>query len=535
MHPAIIFAMLVLLCAVGPYVLSLVAAAAVVAAFVIGVVEFCVASMSGFNPDGTIDHLRIAPPEPTEGGPDPAFRSYYAGPVLLDYQKVLIRTFAQMWARVVAAKPDERGATPSLPAVKRVWAWNGTTVVPSMLSVPTAFAATCGLFAGVFGAMAFVAFTSAVFLLLLVLVVFALVAAGGLRVVEFGALFLRGITIECPECHEKVTKPIYRCPTCDAAHRSLVPGRTGVLRRTCRCHNTLPTLLARGKSKLRGQCGHCKHELPTKGLTAPTVHIPVIAGPKAGKSVYMHSAVSRLMMRENGFEFADERAKDNFERNLRLGVHEDPGRALKTATVKPHAYNVFVGKEGSRARRLLYLYDPAGEHVQSVDHLADAQFLTFTKGIVFIVDPFSLRQVRSETDRSVLSKVSASHTAPKDVLERFVEALLERGVARKANQISIPVAVVLTKSDGLLDPSGPGHPYAGVDGGSREERDAAIRGWLGEVDQRSLVTSLDNHFTTVSYFAVSYQDAVEVSEHENTLNDDPALPLLWLLDRKAIA
>ncbi|MFD7652833.1 hypothetical protein ACFV4N_02490 [Actinosynnema sp. NPDC059797] len=46
--------------------------------------------------------------------------------------------------------------------------------------------------------------------------------------------------------------------------------------------------------------------------------------------------------------------------------------------------------------------------------------------------------------------------------------------------------------------------------------------------RRDLMASLDNHFGEVSYFAVSYQDAVEVAERGDVVDDDPAAPLLWL-------
>lgn len=525
--------LLLILCLVGPYVLGATVIIGAITALGIGLVEYVTAAFAGFAPYGAIGHLKITPPEESETGPDPAYRSYYAGPVLLDYRKVLTQTFEQMWSKVVKGKSDDPIRMPPASLMDRVWRWREHTEWPGLLAVPAAVAASAGLIGGVLGAMGFVAFASLVFLTLLVaLVVGALVTAGGTRLVEFGLLFLRGITLECPACHERVTRPIYRCPAegCGAAHRKLVPGMAGVLRRTCRCQNTLPTLLALGKNKLSAQCGSCRNELPAKGLSAPTAHIAVIAGPKAGKSVFMHCAVSRLMLTDENFEFADPRAMDSFKRNHELGVHLDPSRALKTATVKPRAYNVFVGQ--GRARRLLYLYDPAGEHVESVDHLADAQFLAFTKGVVFIVDPFSLRQVRSDTDRAVLGKVSASNTAPKEVLERFVEALVERGFSRRGNRIDVPVALVLTKCDGLLDPSGTTHPYAGLGTTRRDERDQAIRSWLTDVGQRDLLSSLDNHFGAVSCFAVSYQDAVEVTPHGATVNDDPATPLRWLLNRK---
>ncbi len=105
--------------------------------------------------------------------------------------------------------------------------------------------------------------------------------------------------------------------------------------------------------------------------------------------------------------------------------------------------------------------------------------------------------------------------------------------------MKIPVAVVLTKADGLIESAGTSHPYAGRSSANRAERDTAIREWLNEMGQRDLLTSIDNHFATVAYFVVSYQDARDVTTHDpstggGVVNDDPAAPVLWLLDRKAV-
>ncbi|HYQ68942.1 TRAFAC clade GTPase domain-containing protein [Actinophytocola sp.] len=505
---------------------------------VFGTYKYIVASWDGFTPYGPIGHLRIEPPQ--QAGADPAYRSYYAGPVLRDYRKVLSQTYREMWTTLVGDidpdKPRRRSGPESWAA--RVWRWALDSVLHPAIKYPAAVLVIAGLFFGAVAASTFVAFASMVFALLLVLLVlFAIVTAGGSRVLEVAVLWVRGITIECGTCHVRATRPIYRCPDCHREHQRLLPGMSGVLHRTCSCQTVLPTLLANGKSKLAAQCAECKAQLPVHGLTAPTVHIPVIAGPTAGKSVFMQTAISRLMLGDIGFEFADERAKQEFERNLKLGVLEDPRRAVKTAVTRPRAYNVYVGAEGSRARRLLYLYDPAGEIPESPDQLAEAQFLKHTKGIVFIVDPFSLRQVRADTDRSLLGRVGASNTAPKESLERFTEALREHLRTKSSERIKIPVAVVLTKADGLLVPSGPSHPYAGRVLANRAEHDAAVREWLSAMGQHDLLSSIDNHFTTVGYFVVSYQDARNVTGHQSAagdvVNDDPGSPLLWLLDRKA--
>jgi Double-GTPase 2 len=522
-----------------------------VTALGIGAVEFVGAAFLGFTPAGSVKHLRIDPPPEHPDGPDPAYRSYYAGPVLLDYKQVLTQAVHKLWSRTMVDKYDQHDMVTQRSLMSTVWTWTeqSDSVYWKAFIFPVSIGAAVGLISGMVAAFGLVAVTSVIFgLLLMAMVLGALITAGASRTVELGLLFIRGITVECGVCHVRVTRQIYRCPTCDAAHRHLVPGISGVLHRTCRCGATLPTLLALGKAKLPAQCGECQAQLPVKSLTAPTVHIPVIAGPAAGKSVYMQTAITRLIVQSDedggGFEFADASAKAEFERNVQAGAHQDPSRVAKTVVKRPRAYNVFVGKEKSQARRLLYLYDPAGETMESVERLAGAQYLSFTKGIVFIVDAFSLRAVRSATDRATLMQVKASNTAPKPVLERFVESLRERLPVSPSKRLSIPIAVVVTKTDGLLDLHGIDHPYAAlgaaaIEPSMRVERDRALRAWLSDVaGHRDLLSTVDNQFSTVAYFAVSYQDALAVSPRRipggagAVTNDDPATPLLWLLNRK---
>jgi hypothetical protein len=546
MHPLAFLIVLVGFCLIVPYLVGGAMAGGGLVAVGLGATDFVTEALAGFKPANPIDHLRIGPPTDQDSKRDPAYRSYYAGPVLLDYRRVLTKTSVQVWGKVVAGDDF----APSL--IQRTWSIVGMSDSPywALFAMPAAVGAIVGLFLGVIGLSGLIIVTSMIFgLLLLCLVLGALGAAGLALVAELAVLWVRGITIECNTCHTRATRPLYRCPSCDAVHRRLVPGLAGVLHRTCRCHTRLPTLLAMGKAKLAAQCASCKTQLPVKGLTAPTVHIPVIAGPTAGKSVFMQTAVTRLMVQsdedgDRSFEFADAAAKAEFDRNVQLGANDDPSRMAKTIIRRPRAYNVYVGREGTRARRLLYLYDPAGEIVESVEQLADSQFLAFTKGIAFVIDPFSLRAVRSAADRSLLSKVRASDTAAKAVLERFVESLGERFPRTRSNLLRLPAAVIVTKADGLLSIAGSLHPYAALgeaatDPGRRSERNAALREWLCDAaGSRDLVTALENRFAAVAYFAVSYRDAVKVERLPDcggsaVANDDPASPLLWLLDRKA--
>lgn len=517
----------------------LAAAAGVVFFFV----EFVSAAFTAFAGSAPIERLRVQPPPASDDGPDPVWRSYYAGAALSDYREAMDKASRRVITKVLTG---EREPVNRPPLVRRIWDvldhfesyWlKGLTFIPVVL-------ATAGIIAGTFTGFFLGAITSIAFLLLLgVLVLGVLIASGTTRLVELSVLAVRGITIECQNCHDRALRPVYRCSTCSARHRRLVPGLSGVAHRTCQCLTPLPTLLAAGKAKLAAQCASCGTQLPVKGLTAPTFHIPVIAGPAAGKSIFMHCAISRLLVRggDDEFEFADEQAKIQFRNTMKLGVLEDPRRITKTRNVRPRAYNVYVGKEKSTKRRLLYLYDPAGEISESADQLADSPFLQYTKGVVFVIDPFSLRAVRSATGRTLLRQVNASTSDVRSAAERFVETLRERA-GKRSKRLELPVAVVITKADALRDEATVRHPYATLDQAAtdpnlRAERDAAVRAWLKDIGSSGdLVSSLDSNFTATSYFVVSFEDAEEVTAHQtqqNTVtNDDPAAPLLWLLSRK---
>jgi hypothetical protein len=523
-------------------------------------VEFATAAYGGFDPRAPADHLRVAPPPAAPVGVpagrparDPGYRSYYSGPVLRDLRAVLQRattkTVTQIFGRSGGGAPAD-GSAGSVPLVRRVtdlWGRVGHWALRLLIAVPIG-AAVAGLVLGAVAAGALVTSTSLIFVTLLAAAVLVCLVTGFMAgLLERAALFARGITIECGRCHERATRPVYRCgnPACSAEHRMLVPGRFGVLWRTCRCQQRLPTLLMLGKYRLPAQCANCGLALPLKGLTAPTFHVPVIAGPRAGKSVYMHVAIHRLMLLDketgSGFEFADPTAREAFQKNTELGIVDDPRNALKTRTLLPAAYNVYVGRKKSMQRRLLYLYDPQGELLEGADDLAEATFLRFTKGVLLVIDPFSLAAVRSAVDRRTLDDAGASTSNAKLVLERFAESMRERVGTRGGPQLAVPVAVVLTKADALRGARDVTHPYRGLgpaatDPSARAERDKAIRAWLDRVGGRGdLVKSVRNNFRAAAYFTVSYEDARQVRPHADAgnvkiTNDDPAEPLRWLMN-----
>jgi hypothetical protein len=497
-----------------------------------GMAEFAVSGVRGFGGEGSLEELRISP----EPGGEPAYRSYFQGPVIREFRIVVNQSSQSVIARIrrwVGWAWDRFGQFDH-------WLWKCFAVLPAV-------AVTVGLVVG--GCLAAVVLAAAAVvagLILALLVLLGRIIGLVLRGIEMTVLAIRGITLECPSCRERVTRPVYRCSGqegCDAAHKRLVPGRYGVLFRVCQCGRSLPTLLLLGKLRLVSQCSHCSFQLPLRGYSAPTLHIPVAGAPQVGKSVFMFASVKRLYDGVGGDDttqhfWADEGFMKTFvETRASIG---NPEAMRKTTVTRPNAYNIYLGT--GTQRRLMYLYDSAGEIYDDSGALSEADFYRFTKGIILCVDPFSLAGLRRRVDRATLDNVRSLPKDPKDVLERMAENLREwRSRGTRDGKLSIKVAVVLTKAD-ALQPAQVPHPYAALpplngDGSGRSQRDAAVRAWIAEVGVRpDIVSSITNNFQTSSFFVVSHRDAGSTSPSpQRAINDDPADPIQWILSRGVFA
>ena len=248
----------------------------------------------------------------------------------------------------------------------------------------------------------------------------------------------------------------------------------------------------------------------------------------------------------SAFEFADPQAKQEYIR-VRSALEQAVFGGIRATLpeVSVQAFNIYLGDEGSPGRRLLYLYDAAGERYETSDGVATFRFLGHTEGVVLIVDPFSFETVRRDIKPDVLASLRHSQANPDEVFGRFAQTLRENLGVRTDRKMGASIAVVLTKCDGLLAASDVAHPYdelasAAEDVTERAARSDAVRNWLKDVaGQRGLVADLENTFGRCGYFAVSALDAFALrarpSGRTRTVirNDDTSAPLLWLLDKRS--
>jgi hypothetical protein len=273
--------------------------------------------------------------------------------------------------------------------------------------------------------------------------------------------------------------------------------------------------------------------LPIGGLSVPTHHVPIVAGKVAGKTVHTLAAIADLLAADDEFAFGDEHTKAAFAlideqlRDLTTIPSTLPSAPLRAATV-------FVGTGAQR--RLVYIYDAAGEFYQSSEKVSGLRFLGSTAGMLLVIDPFSLEAVRTRMEEDDVVLPPHSTTPPDDVISRIADGLRERSLDRRRDRIGIRVAVVITKCDVLADRGPVPHPYETVGTDSRSMRSAAVERWLdGVAGEGGLVRQLANQYSEIAYFAVSALDAFGVAPRvaartgRPVQNDPPSAPLRWLL------
>ncbi|NAS22888.1 hypothetical protein GT755_14455 [Herbidospora sp. NEAU-GS84] len=404
-----------------------------------------------------------APPE----GAEPAYRHYLVSQVWQDWWSVLSGAVPLVDGRV---RRLVRALTRLLMSDERRY-----VLFPLWLAV------MAGLLAALLPLTVVALLVTAAYLVTVVTGLLAWLAfAGVLRGLEQSVMLLRRILQACPYpgCYARIDRPVYACPSCGARHRALRPDRNGAFRHVCRCGARLPTTILLGRHRLRALCPHCGRTLPGKIGKVRVEPVPLVGGPDAGKTTFLAVAVDAL--RETaGARFVDQGDEQTF---LRLRDQLAAGTMTKTGTQLPKAVMLDV------SARILYLFDPSGEHYTGASRVEAMGYLAHGEAMVLLIDPFALPAVQDSlvpADRDVLTAggVVPSREDPADTVHRVRNELSTRADGGRQRRI----AVVVTKGD-LLDRTTTGQ-------GASEDP----RAWLTTMGMGNLVRDLSNRGSEVRY------------------------------------
>lgn len=455
---------------------------------------------------------------------DPAIRSYFFGKGYRDLRATIIES----WQRNVRSAQQffskaPGGDDPEEMFQSGVWVAAGVSTL-------------------IFGT-AFFACASAIHVLLLGLI-FLLVYVGFsiLWLVERGYLGIRSFFMACPHCHERSTIPEYFCDGCGAVHARLLPNSYGITFHLCECGKRLPATFFLNRGRLQARCPSCHENIAREHVESRRIFIPVMGGPSAGKSAFLFGAVRQLIDREadalgfkaEPFDKRSERAYHSLVGLLQSGRPPD-----KTHDPIPRAFNLALHKNG-RLAFLLYLYDPAGEAYQDADKLAAHRFHKYLSGMILIVDPFAIPEVRSRYEAELKHQhgsLKPSDLRIEDAVDRLLLTLEADFGLSKRGRVRPPLAVVLNKVDAfdlenIVGETAVDRAVAAWKGDRPADRDAVrnsvLKEQLSKWGEQAFVSRIEGRFSNVRYFSCSALGRMPDGSGADFAGTAVLPPLLWI-------
>jgi len=348
--------------------------------------------------------------------------------------------------------------------------------------------------------------------LLLVAFLFLVLYAIRLTVysIDISYLIIRKFSAACPTCHTKTILPFYRCDNCNKVHKKLYPNEYGFFYHKCECGSLLPAIFFLGRNKLQAECSNCNNTLSNEFIETRKVFIPIIGGSSVGKTNFMFSVVRNFIEKDNyrrGFQinFLDKTTKAKYEEVIKEAKNNCLPK--KTANSLPKAFNLVL-KKPKKVTWTFYLYDLSGEVFRNTDNINIQRYHEYSSGIIFIIDPFSLREVKKKY-KGKLSKVSASNDSIDDILSRLLVSLESTYNIKKTEKYKKPFAVILNKVDELEDEII-----------NKDSEKVKIQ--LEEWGEHRFLQKISVRFENVNFFAIS-----AVNSLKNTKNDI-MVPIMWI-------
>lgn len=324
-------------------------------------------------------------------------------------------------------------------------------------------------------------------------------------------LKLSKVSADCPRCFSRYQTPYFRCPSCKAVHKRLLPGPYGVFTHRCTCGQKLPATYLGGRSKLESVCPNCNWSMVS--TDSRPITFQMVGGRTVGKTAFVaaFATVAAAMFEKGGRQVGcpeEYRFRAKELERLYTGENNCTETTHRNAVVYP-----LTVEEEHAVPVQLSLYDVAGSMFSGtggVNAIQQQQF-GYCDGFLFVVDPLSSGSLRRKLISAGRNFSRYSNDPPENVAAVFISLLQHLRRTKATARFTTPLSVVISKADvpevaeqigdaairkAMADDPAAYPTY-------EDARDALCRQFLTEHDLSATVQTLELQFTNVHYFPVS--------------------------------
>lgn len=316
-----------------------------------------------------------------------------------------------------------------------------------------------------------------------------------------------------------------------------------------------------GLATLR-RCPKCESEIPGPALETPNLPFSIIGVSNAGKTNYITVMLHELG-RVPGLRLAlapqnkETRDHQNFNYSELIEYPHHPAEGTAAGEARPQIWQIKnLGKRrGNTVPTYTFtIFDGAGEdHENNMDPSSTVcRYINTSEAIILALDPLILPNIRrgGVVDPTVLrNSLGGEDTGAKNAVDvvNSVAAYIKaaRGI-KNTKMLNIPVAVVLTKFDTILEHNAfPSNALVKdssllVSNGKfnkaeMQQIDQEIRNWLYEIDEGSFIDALEANFKEFYFFGVSSFGSSPNENNELNMDIQPHRvldPIMWLFHKK---
>lgn len=355
----------------------------------------------------------------------------------------------------------------------------------------------------------------------------------------------------CPFCMREYDKNriLYVCPDCG---QSTVPKTFE--REPIRCKNGS----CGGLATLR-KCPSCGQIIPKMALETPNLPFSIVGVANSGKTNYITVMLHELGRASELRIALGHQTKETLERQNknRRKIYEEHTRpeATRAGENIPQIWYIrnLQKKFGNIVPSYTFtIFDGAGEDHENLDPSSTVcRYISASKAIILAIDPLVLSRIRKGgvVDHDVLINslggYQGSEKNAEDVINSVAEYIKTARGIKSTRLLNIPVAVVLTKFDTVINHRAFGSQAlirsksmsirdGKVDTTEIKQIDGEIRNWLYEIGENAFINALESHFKEFHFFGVSSygQPPKDVDTLANEIRPHRVLdPMLWLFKR----